>query len=47
MKMTAEEAKVERERLGLPPECPECKHSNWTYRKSIWAWACQIHGWLK
>jgi len=41
--------KIEKMRkdLGLPPTCPKCRHSNWTYKKSLWSWACQIHGWLE
>lgn len=44
--MTPEQCAEMRKQLGLRPECPQCKHSNWTYQKSIWSWACHIHGWL-
>lgn len=46
MTMTKEEIEKMRRDLSLPPTCPKCGHSNWTYKKGPSSWACQKHGWL-
>lgn len=29
--------------LGLPPECPNCNHSNWVYKITALGYTCQRH----